>query len=1287
MRSQIHSSGRSWFRAALLALFCLATCAFAHLQAQVSTATLTGIVADGDKAVVPGAQVTIVNRNNKFTRTLKSNESGSFTFSSIGWGDYDLTVTAPGFRTYSLKAYHLDPGDTRTLPLIQLRLGEVTSSVTVQAGGQNQVDDSGERSSIITADEIQKLTLQGRDVTELLKTLPGSAISTGNAGIGPNSAVSNTVADSSNTQIAGSTSGYSMSGAPTNGVSIRSDGANLTDPGTYSGGLQNVNNEATAEVKVEQQNFGADTANGPLVINAVSKSGGTEFHGSLYTNARISELNSTDAFLKRLSYTKPNDRYIYPGITFGGPIEIPHTDFNHSKHLTFFVQGEDLAQRDTYAYGNVSQAIQTALVPTAGMRQGDFSPAALAQYLPPGSPICYAHPSVPCVTPTDPATAALFTQYQAIHTVPISSYKGDAIICNGVPGDCEAPYLDPGALAQFKLIPLPNTANDQTTADGYNFSQLNLVPNNLWTAHTKLEFKPSDRQTFSLSYTAEFGNTNIPQANDYYAAGNSGAVNLPGGTLRNIHTHSGAFTWISNFSPTLTNELFFNLAYNDHYDTPHAPNLLNNGSIGYPYGSAYDNNTKQFPTLLDYGYDGLPVGVFPDYSFGPFYSKTLVPGFGDNLTKAYGKHTIRVGVNLERPSVNNIQTNTGSFPTNGGISNYYVSPSFSLPNDSTMYTSSCYGSSANDTYCANSQGQSNALANYLIGDFQGYVQANLNPHLNMNQWSNSFYVNDDYKVTKHLTISAGLRFDHLGRWTDAHGIGMPVWRPDLYANDSVGSSKIPLPGFRWHAIDSSTPNSGYPTRALFYSPRFGMNWDVYGNGKTTLSGGWGMYRFHEGQLDLQDVLAISNGLRTVNVANPNFTTAGSKGLRMSYVQSLDISPDPSNSASTFQTAITDYPTTTTSVYGLKAGDTESPLTYTYSFAVTQQMPASMTFSIYYAGNQSHDLLNDGANQQIFVDNINAIPVGGLFAADPNPLSRYYGITYTAANIPGLPPEQLNDFRPYQHYSTIQVVAHTLYANYNSLQVTLNRSKGFLSFGTNYTFSKAMGVRGSYANGIPGDSFNLRNDYGPLSYDRSNIFNAWYDVQIGKRYHGGFFLLKGTLNGWEVSGGTNLQSGPNLQANNYLSNFNLQGTIPATNTQQAYGVTNLTYLGTPDVSLQPILSCNPTAGLAHRQYISANCFSVPAQGGANGQFIYPYVHGPAYVSSDLTAIKNFKLSEVRGLQVRFAGFNFLNHPLPTFTNKAPTQTELLFPIASNNNFGHTTFTQGRRTVEIAVKYIF
>ena len=1260
-----------------------------HLAAQVTTATVSGSVLDTDKAVIPGAAVTIVNRNNKFTRTVKTNSTGDFSFASIQFGDYDITVTVPAFEKYRISNIHLNPGDTRTLTPFQLKLGSQEVVIQVNGNAENDVADSGERSSLITADTINKLTLQSREVTELLKILPGSAISTGNAG--NQSAVSNSAFDNSNTQLGGAASGYSMSGSPTNGVSIRSDGANLTDPATYSGSLQNINPDTTAEVKVEQQNFGADTANGPLVINAVSKSGGSSYHGSLYINARTSGLNADDAFAKELGYGRPPDRYVYPGATFGGPVLIPGTHFNHSKHLTFFVSGEDLVQKNTYAYGNISSAIQTALVPTAAMRKGDFSIAQMQKYLPAGAPICATNPNAPSACTGNNVVQS--TTYANISVVPISAPNGTPVNCNGNTGnDCLSPYLDPGALAQFNLIPLPNTPNGQSVgtvySGAYNYSARNLVDNDLWNGHGKLEFKPDDHNTFALSYNAEFGNTFIPQASDYYASGSSGGILTPGGTNRYEHTHSGSFNWTDVYNATTTNEFFLNGAYSDHFDLPGDPTKLFNSAIGYPYSGAYLNNTKQFPTLTDYSYDGLPLGIFPDYSYGPLYTKTLVPGLGDNLTKVIQRHTLKIGVNAERPSVNGLLTNVNSSPTNGAISNYYTAPTFYLPSspNSTSglltYHTSCY--SAIDPYCNFSGGANNQLANYLTGSFSAYQQANIIPHINLLNWTTSFYVNDDFKIKRNLTIQFGLRFEHLGRWQDQHGQGAAVWRPDLYAGDPVNSTALPLPGFRWHGIDSTVPLGGNDARLFFYEPRAGFNWDPYGNGKTTISGGWGQYRFHEGQADFQRTLTTTNGLRTVNITNPYGNYAG---LRMSYVQQLQLSPAAS---STFLSTDTNYPTTTsTTIFGVQAGDTESPLTTTYSATVTQQMPQSMVFSIGYAGNKSQYLLNDGSNQTVYVDNINAIPVGSFFKPDPNPGSKFYGTTYTAANVQGINMSQQNDYRPYPHYGAVQVLNHTLYSNYNALQVTLNRSRGMLSYGVNYTFSKALGVRGSYYNGIPGDSFNLRNDYGIQSYDRSHIYNTWYDFNEGIKFHGNR-LLSGALNGWEISGYLGIQSGPDLQATNYASNFGLQGSIPATVNQNSYIVSNITFLGTPDVQLQPKLTCNPASNLRKGQYLNASCFSLPAQGGDNGQFIYPYAHGPAYLDTDMTAIKNFKISEAKNLQFRLAGFNFVNHPLGTFSNKNPQALQLQFQngmTINQGSFGAVTNETGRRQVELGAKYTF
>ena len=172
-------------------------------------------------------------------------------------------------------------------------------------------------------------------------------------------------------------------------------------------------------------------------------------------------------------------------------------------------------------------------------------------------------------------------------------------------------------------------------------------------------------------------------------------------------------------------------------------------------------------------------------------------------------------------------------------------------------------------------------------------------------------------------------------------------------------------------------------------------------------------------------------------------------------------------------------------------------------------------------------------------------------------------------------------------------------------------------------------------------------------------------------------------------------GPNLQAV-YSMNFKLKGVVGANS------VNNTTYLGTPDVSLQPMLTCDPTAGLNSKQYVNGACFALPSIGLQNGSFDFPYIHGPAYFDTDLTLLKNFHLKEGRNLQLRFAGFNVLNHPITSFSGRFPAEANLYYSgttvgqlpaptsgcsVVGSSCFGYAGYKQGRRVIELAAKYSF
>jgi hypothetical protein len=194
--------------------------------------------------------------------------------------------------------------------------------------------------------------------------------------------------------------------------------------------------------------------------------------------------------------------------------------------------------------------------------------------------------------------------------------------------------------------------------------------------------------------------------------------------------------------------------------------------------------------------------------------------------------------------------------------------------------------------------------------------------------------------------------------------------------------------------------------------------------------------------------------------------------------------------------------------------------------------------------------------------------------------------------------------------------------------------------------------------------------------------------VRNKFAGGF------VNGWELSGITQLQSGANLQGV-ISNNFGISGTIPAgsvlpdgTVTTKDIGLNSEVITGSPDIQVQPIITCDPRSGLGHNQFINGNCFAPPTPG-HNGSFIFPYIKGPAFFNSDLSLFKNFKMGETKKLQFRFSGYNFLNHPITTFVN-GDNNLNLTFNAQgklSNQNFGVADWRTGHRIIQLAIKYYF
>jgi hypothetical protein len=207
-------------------------------------------------------------------------------------------------------------------------------------------------------------------------------------------------------------------------------------------------------------------------------------------------------------------------------------------------------------------------------------------------------------------------------------------------------------------------------------------------------------------------------------------------------------------------------------------------------------------------------------------------------------------------------------------------------------------------------------------------------------------------------------------------------------------------------------------------------------------------------------------------------------------------------------------------------------------------------------------------------------------------------------------------------------------------------------------------------------YGLHYFWGVSTGNRPQVFSLSYTINVPNFAHGSL-LARGLANGWQISGVSQIESGPDLTAQNANFNFTTASTYSAQNS-----------LDSPSAPWNPILVCNPTSNLKPGQYVNGACFAQPAVGQL-GAGEFPYIPGPAYFGNDLAMYKNFAIREHQKVQFRFSAFNFLNHPLTTF-NSGDQNLHLTYNAAgqlTTPNFGYADYKTGHRVVELAVKYFF
>jgi hypothetical protein len=1175
----------------LLALLALPA---ARLSAQSIFATLTGVVSDPTGAVVPNASVKLINEKTASARDTVTNAEGYYSFSSVSIGDftYKLVVEASGFQTYEATGLQILGGEKRNLNA-ELKVGSATQTVEVTGAITNIVStDSGEKSETLTHTELNNYIEVGSNAAEFIKIMPGFALQNGTSN---KANYTGEVIGINANGDAGSQSplnnAYSYNGLPSNSLDITADGAHVSDPGCNCDTPVNPNADMISEFKVNSD-YNAENQKGPIVVSTVTKAGGSQFHGSGFFSARNYALNANDALNNADGAPKPGNKYYYPGATLGGPVIIPGTGFNKNRDKLFFFTGFE------YFYQVLDTGLLRATVPTTAMLGGDFSTQSLEaignannNYIT-GSGVqvgVNCNPGSTTYTPClNPAALAKYGQQAQIPTS----------------------AMDPNILNLMKLYP-PVNANPNTTG-GYNYVQSEIFNQNNLQWQARVDYNISDSTKLFVRY-------NLQRETQQFPVGlwwrNGSQVPYPTPILGKNRSDSVSASLTHVFSPSMTNEFVFAYTYVGFPNVFSDPSKVDRTKVGYTYTGLFNNGVKQIPSFGSFG--GETALVFNPGGFeagGPsagLYADKWMPSISDTFAKVVSTHTIKAGFFWEW--IRNSQPDNQD--TNGDLT---------------------FASAGN----LNSTGD--GYSDEVLGILDGYTETNKNRINDESYNTYEFFLQDDWKVTKRFTLNYGLRFSHFQPWIDRLGFGFPIFNQAQFS-PSCASTYC---GFQWHSIDPSVPIGGFPTRALFYQPRIGAAYDLFGTGKTVLRGGWGRYYFHAGQATTG--LSASGGERTYNlgfnVPLPNGTT---EPLIASGIDTLPISASATSPAAVDGT------------------DNDEPYTDNYNFTISQRTPWSGLLEVAYVGNRTRDIESTGNGGTLGFGsyNINLVPKGAMWSS----------------NNGGVDPNSLvaNNFRPLLGYSDLDIVTSNGYANYNSLQVTWVRSKGRYSINLNYTYGKAMGIVNFY------DQFNLADNYGVEPNNRPQLFNAAYSVQLpGPKGR----LANGIAGGWQLSGITQLESGPNLTgqtSGNFYMNAN-NANIPGTN----FHISNVSLLGTPDIQLNPIETCNPAKGLGAQQYVNGNCFALPTQIGQNGGTILPPIYGPAFFNWDMALFKNFKMTESKSLQFRVDGYNWLNHPLWSFNG---TNLSLLYNPASleqeNPQFGYTTTKQGHRIIELAVKFLF
>lgn len=1227
---------RSGLRISSLVLLALFTMFSIVAIAQETTGSISGTITDSSGASVKGATVTLTNTDRgEDVRTLTTNSAGFYTATSLPLGTYSVKIASGGFKSEVVTGLVLHVHDALTVNRT-LSPGSATETVTVTAEQVQLNLENGMSQGLINGTQIRELSLNNRNYEQLLLLQPG--VSYGGSsdqlyiGVSLPAGTSNQVA-------------FSINGSRPTSNNWTVDGADNVDRGANLTLLAYPSVDAIAEFKTLRGTYLAEFGrNASAQVDVVTRSGTNALHGSAYEFFRNNIFNANAWVNKLTSVVTPRPllRYNDFGYTIGGPVRIPHIYDGRDK--TFFFWSQEFRRVINYAS-------TTALIPTTAELNGDFTQA--------------------FGTTNNQGPVAVCTSYT-------QNQSNASYTCNY---GTKLTNISPLAQAYIKDIygklPQPNVAANLAAGldpHSYTYNQRNIF-------NDTQELVRIDQSFGKLNVYYRFLHDSLPSQE---AGGLFNGSALPGvpttSTTAPGTQHLGHVTYA--FTPTLLADVGYAYSYGAVFSNPIG--------LGAQINSPDIKPTLPFPTTSSTSSTAL--GIIPTVNIAGLTGITNTGVYNDtdhnqnvygSVTKTLGVHTFKAGFTYNHYTKHENALGNPTSP---------VSPQGSFSFTNTLAASPTAAQAAAAGGAVPSQADA-SLANFLLGNVNnGFTQASASLTVNIIQNSIEGYLQDDWKITPRLTLNLGVRYSYFAQPTDSDNL-LNNFDPTTYnpANAMTVSSTgvLCLPNVtacaNTNGLNSGKANpNGDPINGVIlgtpgsfghaspfgakvataqkgnFAPRLGFAYDVFGDGKTALRGGFGM-AYDQSQVHPYENNGFSN-LPFVNQPNIPLTT-------------LD---NPGGGAATINTALP-------SVQGFST-NYQTPYTMQYSLDVQQAITPTFMFDVGYFGSMSRHL-------QGVVDR-NTLQPGAFLTKG---LSQY-GVC-TTGFIANVCEQQLNQIRPYPGYLNVNITSTIFTANYNGLQVkTTKKFSGQSYIDANYTWSRALTNAINDYSTAPQNVYNINGDYGRAVYDRTNVltFDGVYELPWYKDQKG---VVGHVVGGWELTGLYTINSGLPLTVT--LSSGG--GTIcySCSTTGISAGAVQTSILGLPNggqvndsaglgimngpdpASLRPNQVLNPNNGYGQKIHTRQNWFYRPA-------FVSPTatavqvgnekrgaITGPGFNRLDLGIFRNFKIREGLNFQLRGEAFNAVNH------------TNLGAPSVSGTSsaFGTITTARDNRILQVAGKLTF